>query len=146
MPDFVVEFEAAARRDLDQVDPDFRASLLEEIGEYLSSNPFPRGKRIKRLGGFRIPTYELRVQGAGRSHRVVYRIEGRRVFVQMIPPRKLLDRYLRRLKEDSKPPYEWETSEGTTRRTPARRQSARPSERVLSPMPMGERTNRQAPD
>lgn len=96
--EFDVEFVPAAGRDLDDVDASFRRQLVDEIERHLGANPFPRGKLIKRLRGFRVPTYELRVAGGGRSYRVVYRIEGRRVIVLMIPPRKLLERYLRRLR------------------------------------------------
>jgi mRNA-degrading endonuclease RelE of RelBE toxin-antitoxin system len=111
MSDFALEFAPAALRDLHDVDIALRARVIEEIGQHLSANPFPRGKQIKRLSGFRIPTYELRVQGAGRSYRVVYRIEGRRVFVLTVPPRKVLDRYLRRFKEDLVTPYAPGTTE-----------------------------------
>ena len=97
MTEFEVEFARAAARDLEDVDASFRRKLLDEIERHLATNPFPRGKLIKRLHGFRVPTYELRVQGGGRSYRVVYRLEGRQVFILMIPPRKLLERYLRRL-------------------------------------------------
>jgi len=77
--------------------PDERVDVEVSFGRHLTANPFPRGKLIKRLRGFRVPTYELRVQSGGRSYRVVYRIEGRRVIVLMIPPRALLERHLRRL-------------------------------------------------
>ena len=97
MAEFEVAIASAAARDLDDVDMSFRRQLLDEIGRHLEANPFPRGKVIKRLRGFRVPTYELRVQGGGRSYRVVYRIDGRRVVVLMIPPRALLERHLRRL-------------------------------------------------
>ncbi len=89
MIEFEVAFASAAARDLDDVEVSF--------GRHLAANPFPRGKLIKRLRGFRVPTYELRVQSGGRSYRVVCRIEGRRVIVLMIPPRALLERHLRRL-------------------------------------------------
>lgn len=98
MAEFEVEFVRSAVRDLDDVDSSFRPRLLDELARQLGANPFPRGKLIKRLHGFRVPTYELRVQGGGRSYRVVYRIEGRRVIVLMLPPRKLLERYLRKLR------------------------------------------------
>ncbi len=81
-----------------RVPEDFRDILLEIIGRELSANPFPRGKIIKRLHGFRIPTYELRVQVRDQSHRVVYRLEGRRVLIVMIAPRKELDRRLGRMR------------------------------------------------
>lgn len=93
-----VEFTPAAARDLDDVGASFRRQLLDEIERHLAANPFPRGKLIKRLHGFRVPTYELRVQRGGRSYRVVCRIEGRRVVVLMIPPWKLLERHLHRLR------------------------------------------------
>ena len=98
MDEFAVEFLPAAGRDLDAVPANSEAKLLTAIERHLCSNPFPRGKLIKRLRGFRIPTYELRVRVSGISYRIVYRIDGQRVVVLMIPPRKLLDRYLKRLK------------------------------------------------
>ena len=98
MAEFSVELVPAAVRDLDDVDQAFRHKLLRVTEAQLGANPFPRGKLIKRLQGFRIPTYELRVRGARETYRVVYRIEGRRVVILMIPPRKLLERCLRRLK------------------------------------------------
>jgi mRNA-degrading endonuclease RelE of RelBE toxin-antitoxin system len=98
VPEFDVELVPAAARDLDDVDAAFRRRVLDEMGRHLGANPFPRGKLIKRLQGFSLPTYELRVQGGGRGYRVVCRIEGRRVIVLMVPPRKLLERYLRKLR------------------------------------------------
>lgn len=98
MDEFTVEFVPAAVRDLRDVAPTARTAVLDTIALHLQQNPFPRGKLIKRLKGFRIPTYELRVYASGDSYRVVYRIDGRRVVVLMVPPRKLLERYLRRMK------------------------------------------------
>ncbi len=98
MTEFEVEFVSAATRDLDDVPLAARHRLVEAIARHLQNNPFPRGKLIKPLRGFRIPTYELRVAAAGERYRVVYRIDGRRVVVLMVPPRKLLARYLKRLK------------------------------------------------
>lgn len=98
MDEFTVEFVPAAVRDLRGVAPTARTAVLDAIALHLQQNPFPRGKLIKRLKGFRIPTYELRVYASGDSYRVVYRIDGRRVVVLMVPPRKLLERYLRRMK------------------------------------------------
>lgn len=97
MVEFEVAFASAAARDLDDVEVSFRRQLLDGIERHLAANPFPRGKLIKRLRGFRVPTHELRVQSRGRGYRVVYRIECRRVVVLMIPPRALLERHLRRL-------------------------------------------------
>ncbi len=88
--------DPAAARDLRDVNAAVCKQLLDGIERQLARNPFPRGKLIKRLKGFRIPTSELRIHAAGESYRVVYRLDGRRVVVLMIPPRKLLERYLRR--------------------------------------------------
>lgn len=96
MSEFTVEFLPGAARDLSAVRPDFRHTLLDAIESELSTNPFPRGKIIKRLQGFKIPTYELRVRGVGENSRVVYRLEGRRVLIIMLPPRRELDRRLSR--------------------------------------------------
>ena len=98
MDEFTVEFVPAAARDLRDVHATVRQQLLDAIERQLAHNPFPRGKLIKRLKGFRIPTYELRIYAASENYRVVYRLDGRRVVVLMIPPRKLLERYVRRLK------------------------------------------------
>ena len=98
MDEFTVEFVPAAVRDLGDLAPAARVALLDAVARHLQQNPFPRGKLIKRLKGFGLPTYELRVYTAGQSYRVVYRIDGRRIVVLMIPPRKLLQRYLRRLR------------------------------------------------
>ena len=98
MSEFTVEFLPGTARDLSAVRPDFRDTLLDVVESELSTNPFPRGKIIKRLQGFRIPTYELRVRGVGENYRVVYRIEGRRVLIIMLPPRSELDRRLSRMR------------------------------------------------
>ncbi len=97
-PEFSVAFLPAAVRDLEGLDAGARIALLNAMGRELSVHPFPRGKLIKRLHGFRIPTYEFRISVRQEAYRAVYRIEGRRVLILMIPSRKELDRHLKRLK------------------------------------------------
>jgi mRNA-degrading endonuclease RelE of RelBE toxin-antitoxin system len=96
--DFSIEFLPGAARDLTDVSDDVRDRLLDVIDRELSRNPFPRATLIKRLHGFRVPTYELRIRRGTGSYRVVYRIEGRRVLILLIPPRRELERHMRRLK------------------------------------------------
>lgn len=97
MGEFRVEFLPAAARDLEKVASELRPLLLREIKANLEKAPFPRGKILKKLHGFRIPTYELKIIHGGLSYRVVYRIEGHKVLILMIPPRKELKRRLKKL-------------------------------------------------
>lgn len=96
--DFSIEFLPGAVRDLADVPAEARGRLLDVIARELSRNPFPRTRLIKRLHGFRTPTYELRIRRGDDNYRVVYRIEGRRVLILLVPPRRELDRHMRRVK------------------------------------------------
>lgn len=62
-------------------------SKVEAIGVY----PFPHpklGKKLKKLRGFKIPTYRLRVG----KDRILYRVENQQIIVLKIVPRDELER------------------------------------------------------
>ncbi len=69
---FRVELSKTARRDGKRLGPSVWLGLLRQL-KTLETAPFPTGKstRIKKLAGFKIPTYRLR---AG-NYRAVYRID-----------------------------------------------------------------------
>jgi len=78
-----------AESDLRRLPPDVACRILRSaIG--LGEDPFPGGKRMKRLAGVRPVTYRLRVG----DYRALYRVheQTRRVFILRVVTRGDLDR------------------------------------------------------
>lgn len=75
MPDYIVGFTGKAKRDLDAI-PDDEADNILKACLRLERNPFPEGKHIKKLRGFR-DLYRLRVG----DYRVIFKWEGNTVTV-----------------------------------------------------------------
>jgi mRNA-degrading endonuclease RelE of RelBE toxin-antitoxin system len=56
----------------------------------LAQDPSPRGDTVKRLVGFQVPTYRLRIG----DYRAVFRVDVQRVRVLRVIHRSALDRAL----------------------------------------------------
>ena len=97
MADFVVRLDCRARRDLQKLEPSAQAAIKEGLLS-LQGNPFPHGKRIKKMKGFQRAIYRLRIDSAEGSFRVLYWFAGSDIIVMRIVPRKNLDRAARALK------------------------------------------------
>jgi mRNA-degrading endonuclease RelE of RelBE toxin-antitoxin system len=91
---FSVIFERSATRDLETFEPATARTILHEIQQRLTAEPFRELKtRIKRLTGPTPPLYRLRVG----DYRVYYRIREQQVVILAILHKKDSERWLRRL-------------------------------------------------
>lgn len=97
MEKFNIEFLPGAVKDIEKIQTIFREQILKEIKYELSFSPFPRLNKIKKLHGFKISTYELKVQTHGLNYRIVYRIEGYKIVAIMVVLRRDLERHLKHL-------------------------------------------------
>lgn len=68
--------------------------ILKKIESILSTNPFPRGKIIKKLKNIQPYLYRLRVN-ASVSYRIFYRIMGGSVYILKVVSKKDSDKVLR---------------------------------------------------
>ena len=93
MDKFYVRLTEHSIDDLKDIPEKFRDKIHQEL-EFLESNPFPMGTRIKRLKNFRPPVYRLR----SGDYRVLYQIEDNLVTILRVIDRKLLSRVLKRIK------------------------------------------------
>ncbi|MGH7252488.1 MAG: type II toxin-antitoxin system RelE family toxin, partial [Nitrospiraceae bacterium] len=90
---FSVVFERSATRELEAFEPATARTILLEIQQRLTGEPFRELKtRIKRLTGLTPPLYRLRVG----DYRVYYRIRERQVVILAVLHKKDSDRWLRR--------------------------------------------------
>ncbi len=90
---FQVALTEHAIADLRDIPEELRNQVHQDLNS-LEYAPFPSGKRIKRLRGFRPPVYRLR----SGDLRVLYHIEGEIITVLRVIDRKLLERVIRRLR------------------------------------------------
>ncbi len=92
---FRVVYSAAARADLERLDPNDAIQVVTDAATYLSDAPLPIGKtRLKRLSGFTPPLYRLR----SGDFRAYYRIHGAEVVVLRVTDRKDAEKLLKRLR------------------------------------------------
>lgn len=92
MDKFTLQLSPAATRDLDGLDDNTARAILNELPT-LEDNPFPQGKRIKKIKGKKSNYYRLRVD----KYRVFYSIEGREIAVLRITSKKDADRFIKQL-------------------------------------------------
>jgi mRNA interferase RelE/StbE len=86
---FEVILSPQAVKDLDSLGETVYAKIVRQL-QSLRDNPFPRGKKIKKIKGTRLNYYRLRVD----KNRVFYVIEGDRIIVLRILRKKDVDRFL----------------------------------------------------
>ena len=90
---FSVVFERSATRELEAFEPATARTILQEIQQRLTIEPFRELKtRIKRLTGLTPPLYRLRVGDC----RVYYRIREQQVVILAILHKKDSERWLKR--------------------------------------------------
>ncbi len=88
-----VEVARPAQTQLTKLPPDLRLRILHEL-QTLGEDPFPGPPKSKRLVGFKVPTFRLRIG----DYRAVYRIIEDVIVILAIVARKDLDRIIRGLK------------------------------------------------
>ncbi|MFB3886390.1 MAG: type II toxin-antitoxin system RelE/ParE family toxin [Thermodesulfobacteriota bacterium] len=93
MDRFRVALTEHAIADLKNIPEELRNQVHQDLHS-LESAPFPSGKRIKRLKGFRPAVYRLR----SGDFRVLYHIKGEIITVLRVIDKKLLERVIRRLR------------------------------------------------
>ena len=92
MDKFVLKLSPSATRDLDQFEDKVVRMILDELPP-LRDNPFPKGKRIKKMKGKKSTFYRLRVD----KYRVFYSIEGINLIILRIIAKKDADRFIKNL-------------------------------------------------
>lgn len=91
-----VLFSPAAARDIEGLEAEVAAVLVQDIRSCLETQPIPVGKpRIKKLSGFEPPLYRLR----SGDFRAYYRIGGDEVIVLAVTLRKDSAKRLKRISE-----------------------------------------------
>ena len=89
MTAYVVELSPRANQDIATLSGEVALRIAKKLRE-LESDPSPRGDTVKRLVGFQIPTYRLRIG----DYRAVFRVHEMRVRVLRVIHRSELGRAL----------------------------------------------------
>ena len=92
MDKFALKLSPSATRDLDRFEDKVVRMILDELPA-LKEDPFPRGKRIKKIKGKKSIFYRLRVD----KYRVFYSIEDLNVVILRIISKKDADRIIKNL-------------------------------------------------
>ena len=92
MDKFALKLSPSATRDLDRFEDKVVRMILDELPA-LKEDPFPRGKRIKKIKGKKSTFYRLRVD----KYRVFYSIEDLNVVILRIISKKDADRIIKNL-------------------------------------------------
>ncbi len=92
MDKFQVVLSPRAVKDLDSLSNIVCAKIVRAI-QALRTNPFPKGKTIRKIRGTVGDYYRLRVD----KYRVCYIVEGNRAVVLHVLNKKDVGRYLKRL-------------------------------------------------
>ena len=98
MAPFKISYRTSAQEDIRDIEGADRIFIIKKIGKELVENPFPRGKTIKKIQGFELALYRLRVN-ASQSYRVFYQIQGENVIVIRVVPKKEAEKTLKVLKK-----------------------------------------------
>ena len=89
MAAYAVRLSPRANQDLAALSGDVALRIAKKM-RILTEDPSPRGDTVKRLLGFTIPTYRLRIG----DYRAVFRAEENRIDVLRVVHRSQLDRAL----------------------------------------------------
>jgi len=92
MDKFKIELSPAASRDLDDLEIPIVTKVVSGL-KILQENPFPKGKRIKKVKGKRTVFYRLRID----TFRVFFEIHHRRIGVLRVLSKKEADRFIKRI-------------------------------------------------
>jgi mRNA-degrading endonuclease RelE of RelBE toxin-antitoxin system len=95
---YKILYRPSAQADIEGIHASDRAFIIKKIGIELVANPFPRGKTIKKIQGFELALYRLRVN-ASQSYRVFYQIQGKSIIIIRVVPKKEADKTLKVLKK-----------------------------------------------
>lgn len=99
MAKFEVLYYAKAKKDLNTVESEEALRIVDKIEKLLSNNPFPRGRRKKKIHGILHPLYRLRVDTVRDSYRIFYLIEKDKVVILRIVKKKDAEKAIRSLKK-----------------------------------------------
>lgn len=99
MAKFEVLYYAKAEKDLNTVGSEEALRIVDKIEKLLSNNPFPRGRRKKKIHGILHPLYRLRVDTVRDSYRIFYLIEKDKVVILRIVKKKDAEKAIRSLKK-----------------------------------------------
>lgn len=92
-----VHFSKKAQRDFGELLSPFQEQLLTKL-IVLKTNPFPDGKRVKKIRGTKASLYRLRTELPDQSYRVFYSIlKPNIVMILRIVPKKTADRIIHSL-------------------------------------------------
>lgn len=91
MDKFKIDLSPAASRDLDDLDLGTAGKILSDL-KILETNPFPKGKLIKRIKGKRTPFYRLRAD----KFLIFYEIQPKKIVILRIISKKEADRFIKR--------------------------------------------------
>ena len=92
MDKFQIILSPHAVKDLDSFSDSVCGKIVSAL-QTLRDNPFPKGKRIKKIHGTKTNYYRLRVD----KYRVFYMLEGDRAVVLRILGKKDVERLIRNL-------------------------------------------------
>ena len=99
MAKFKVFYYAKAEKDLNTVESEETLRIVDKIEKLLSNNPFPRGRRKKKIHGVLHPLYRLRIDTVRDSYRTFYLIEKDKVVILRIVKKKDAEKAIKSLKK-----------------------------------------------
>lgn len=91
-----IDYSEHAVKDLKHYSRQDQLFILEKIDKELNTNPFPRGKTIRKLEGKKHVIYRLRIN-ASQSYRAFYGIIGSDIVIYRIVPKKDADKVIKSL-------------------------------------------------
>lgn len=95
---YTIELLEVADEDLKGFATHDQQAIVKKIREQLTDSPFPHGNTIKRLQGFDVALYRLRVNAPTQSYRVYYQVNVSVVRILRIVSKKDSDKVIRVLK------------------------------------------------
>ena len=99
MAKFGIFYYTKAERDLNTVELKEALRIVDKIEKFLSDNPFPQGRRKKKIHGVLHPLYRLRVDTVGDSYRIFYLIEKDKIVILRIVKKKDVEKAIKSLKK-----------------------------------------------
>lgn len=99
MAKFEVFYYARAEKDLNTMESEEALRIVDKIEKLLSNDPFPQGRRKKKIHGVLYPLYRLRVDTARDSYRTFYLIGKDKVVVLRIVKKKDAEKAIKSLKK-----------------------------------------------
>ena len=99
LPEFEISYYKRAERELDSLKANESLQIMDDIERFLATDPFPEGKRKKKIHGIKYPIYRLRVDTINDSYRIFYLIEKEKVVILRIVKKKDAEKAIKALKK-----------------------------------------------